>query len=213
MIKIFLSTLMMMLLISTSAQVRDKKASEILDAVVEKTNSYESFKADFDYTMLNQSAGIDETKSGTIWVSGDKYRLNVAGQVVICNGENLWTVLAEDEEVMLNAVEESDETITPSNLLNKYNEKYKSRYTGEFTENGKTLQTIELKPEEGKTYSKVEVVVDKDKKQIVSFTIFDKNGSIYSYNIKDFEADIPLSENMFVFSEEEYPDFYLIDMR
>ncbi len=213
MIRKLFSALLVLIVISASAQVRDKKATEILDAVVEKTNANESFKADFDYTMLNQSAGIDETKSGTIWVSGDKYRLNVAGQVVICNGENLWTILAEDEEVMLNAVEESDETITPSNLLNKYNEKYKSRFTGEDTENGKTLQTIELKPEEGKTYSKVEVVVDKDKKQIVSFTIFDKNGSIYSYTIKDFEANIPLSENMFEFSEEEYPGFYLIDMR
>ena len=210
--KKLLSVVLLLLVISASAQ-RDKKATEILDAVVEKTNSYESFKADFDYAMLNESAGIDETKSGTIWVSGDKYRLNVAGQVVICNGENLWTVLAEDEEVMLNAVEESDETITPSNLLNKYNEKYKSRFTGEYSENGKTLQSIELKPKEGKTYSKVEVVVDKGNKQIVSFTIFDKNGSIYSYTIKDFESNIPLSENMFEFSEEEYPGFYLIDMR
>ncbi|MCF8228308.1 MAG: outer membrane lipoprotein carrier protein LolA [Bacteroidales bacterium] len=213
MMKKYFGITLMLTVLSTAAQVRDKKATEILDAVVEKTNSYESFKADFDYTMLNESAGIDETKEGTIWVSGDRYRLNIAGQVVICNGENLWTVLEEDEEVMLNAVEESDETITPSNLLNKYNEKYKSRFTGEITENGRVLQTIDLKPEEGKTYSKVEVVIDKENKQIVRFTIFDKNGSIYSYNIKNFESNIPLGENMFLFSEEEYPDFYLIDMR
>jgi outer membrane lipoprotein carrier protein len=178
-----------------------------------KTNSYDNFKVEFSYSMFNKEAGIDESKDGIIWVEGDKYRLNIAGQVVICDGSTAWTVLADDYEVMMNEVDQNDESITPSNLLNKYSEKYKSRFLGELNEDGKTLQIIELKPNEGKNYEKIEVRIDKGNTQIISFTIFDKNGSIYSYDIARFEPNTQVSDTTFTFDQKEYPDFDLIDMR
>lgn len=195
------------------AQGRDQKATEILDAVIEKTNSYENFMAEFNYVMINEAAGINESKEGSIIVSGDKYRLDIARQVVISNGENIWTILADDGEVMINALEEGDESVTPSNLLDKYNEKYKSKYKGEIDYNGRTAQLIELKPEEGKTYSKIEVLIDKEKDQILSFTIYDKNQSSYSYEIIKFKPDVEVSESTFCFVEENYPGIDVIDMR
>lgn len=211
--KKIISALFILTVVLTYGQDRDKRATEILDRVVEKTNSYKNFEADFAYKMINEAAGIDQVKEATIAVEGDKYRLNIAGQVVICDGKTVWTILSDDEEVMVNEVEESDESITPSNLLNKYNEKYKSKFMGEFRENGKVLEMIELKPLEGKTYSKVEVVIDKEKEQITSFTIFDKNGTIYAYEIKDFKPDVEVSSSTFTFDPIEYPDFDVIDMR
>lgn len=195
------------------AQDSNKKATEILDAVVEKTNSLENFKVDFIYSMINEEAGIDESKEGVIYVDGDKYRLNIAGQIVICDGETVWTYLPEDFEVMLNMVEESDESITLSNLLNQYNEKYKSKYLGENTIQGTSYLILELKPKEGKTYTKVEIVVEKETMLINSFTIFDKNGSVYAYQIEKFESDLPISDTMFVFSPAKHPDVEIIDMR
>lgn len=195
------------------AQGRDKKATEILDAVVEETNAYDNFMAEFNYVMINEAAGINESKEGNIIVSGDMYRLNIARQVVISNGENLWTILADDGEVMINALEEGDESVTPSNLLDKYNEKYKSKYKGEINYNGRTAQMIELKPEEGKTYSKIEVLIDKVKNQILSFTIYDKNESSYSYEIIKFEPNIKVSDTTFRFVKKNYPGIDVIDMR
>ncbi len=194
-------------------QTRDKKATEILDAVVEKTNSYDNFKVKFIYKMENEEAGIDESKEGTIVVEGDKYRLNIARQVVMCDGETVWTLLLDDSEVMVNTVEESDESITPSNLLNKYNEKYKSKFMGEKVCHGKTYEMIELKPEEGKTYSKIEIAIDKSDKLIGSFVIYDKNGSVYAYEILEFEPDLQVNDTTFVFSQETYPDVDVVDMR
>lgn len=195
------------------AQGRDQKATDILDAVIEKTNSYDNFMAEFNYVMINEAAGINESKEGSITVSGDKYRLNIAGQVVISDGENIWTVLADDGEVMINTLEEGDESVTPSNLLDKYNLKYKSKYKGEIDYNGRTAQLIELKPEEGKTYSKIEVLIDKEKDQILSFTIYDRNQSSYSYEIIKFEPDVDVTDTTFRFVEKNYPGIDVIDMR
>ncbi|MCF8233748.1 MAG: outer membrane lipoprotein carrier protein LolA [Bacteroidales bacterium] len=212
-IKVLLTAFLMISLSVGFAQSRDKKATEILDAVVENTNSFENFKAEFVYTMVNEEAGLNESKEGKILVKGDQYVLELIGQMVICDGENIWTYIADDQEVMVNKLEESDESVTPSNLLNKYNEKYKSKYVGSEVRSDKNVHVIELKPEEGKTYSKIEVAIDQEENIIHDFTIFDKNGSVYSYEIINFEPNIDLPENAFTFEEEEYPDVDVIDMR
>jgi len=211
--KNLLSLVLFVSVLVASGQTKDKKATDILDQVVAKTNSFSNFNVDFTYKMTNKEAGIDESKEGSIVVNGEKYRLNIAGQIVICDGETLWTYLPEDFEVMVNAVEENDESITLSNLLNKYNEKYKSKFLGELNTNGKNLEILELKPNEGKNYTKVEILVDKNEKLIHSFTIFDKNGSEYSYLIRSFEPNIQLSDTLFTFNPKKYPDVDVIDMR
>ena len=144
---------------------------------------------------------------------GDKYRLNIAEQIVISDGETLWTLLMEDKEVMINEVEENSEAITPTNLLNSYGENYKSKYMKEDQVDGKTVDLIELTPLEGKTYSKIELAIEKNRDRIYSFSIYDKNGSTYSYVINKYTANIPVNEVAFTFNEADYPDFEIVDMR
>jgi outer membrane lipoprotein-sorting protein len=163
--------------------------------------------------MENPEAGIDESKHGTLLVEGDKYRLTIAGQIVISDGETLWTWLVEDDEVMVNFIEDDDETITPSNLLTSYSDNYKSKFVKESVQNGKTVDIIDLTPLQGKTYSKIRIVIDKNKIQLLSFTIYDKNGSTYSYLINKFLADVEINESEFTFNPEKHPNVEVVDMR
>ena len=208
-------TILVIALIITNLAIgqRDKKATQILDKVIQKTESHQSLGVDFSYKMENPEAGIDETKDGILLVQGNKYRLNIAGQLVISDGTTLWTLLVEDEEVMVNSVEENSEAITPSNLLNSYQDNYKSKFIKEDRVGGKTIEIIELTPLQGKSYTKVIVKIDKIEKQILSFSIFDKNGSTYSYIINKYTSNVAVEENSFNFSENDYPDFEVIDMR
>lgn len=41
-----------------------QSAKDILDGVMTTMKSYSDISAEFDYTMLNEDAGIDETMSG-----------------------------------------------------------------------------------------------------------------------------------------------------
>ena len=192
---------------------RDRKATEILDQVIKETESHKTLEVEFLYKMVNIDAGIDESKDGTLLVEGDKYRLNIAEQVVISDGKTMWTLLVEDEEVMINNVEEDDEAITPNNLLNSYQDNYKSKFLKEDRFQGRTVEIIELTPLKGKNYTKVEVSIDKAKKHILNFSIFDKNGSTYSYIINKYSPDVAVEENSFAFKQEDYPDFEIVDMR
>jgi len=110
-------------------------------------------------------------------------------------------------------VEDAEETITPSNLLTSYNKDYKSKYIRETFQYGTTVHVIDLTPKEGKSYYKVQVIIDKAKDQLLEITIFDKNGSTYSYIINSFVPNLELADSQFTFNPDEYPDADIVDMR
>jgi len=191
----------------------DKKSSEILDKVIAKTEAYKSFKIEFTHKMKNAEAGIDESNDGVLFVMGDKYKLSIAGQEVMCDGETMWTYIEDAEEVQVNSVEESDESITPGNLLTSYNKDYKSKFIRESFQYGTTVYVIDLTPSEGKSYYKVRLIIDKGEERILEITIFDKNGSTYSYIVSKFEPEVDVSESDFSFDPANYPDVDIVDMR
>ena len=191
----------------------DKKSNEILDRLTKKTEAYKTITAEFAYIMKNADAGIDEKTEGTLFVKGDKYRLLIAGQVVICDGITTWTYIKDADEVQINSVENSEESITPNKLLTSYNKDYKSKFVKETFQYGTTVNIIDLTPTEGKSFSSVRVIIDKAKDQLLEITIFDKNGSTYSYIINKFVPDTAIDDSQFTFNKSEFPGAEVVDMR
>ncbi len=200
-------------LFAQDAEKGDKKSREILDKVSAKTEAYKSFEADFTYKMQNKEAGIDESKEGVLIVSGDKYNLKIAGQEIICDGKTVWTYIKDADEVQINSVEDNDESITPNNLFSSYQKDYKSKFVRETFQYGTDVYVIDLTPLEGKNFSRVRIIIDKDKLEILDFTIFDNSGSSYSYVINKFTPDVEVKDSDFTFNPADYPDVEVVDMR
>jgi outer membrane lipoprotein-sorting protein len=212
-ISIIIAITFVNLLIAQDADKGDKKSNEILDRLTKKTEAYKTIKAEFAYIMKNADAGIDEKTEGTLYVKGDKYRLIIAGQIVICDGLTTWTYIKDADEVQINSVENSEESITPNKLLTSYNKDYKSKFVKETFQYGTTVNIIDLTPLQGKSFSSVRVIIDKAKDQLLEITIFDKNGSTYSYIINKFEPDIAVNDTQFTFNKSEFPGAEIVDMR
>ncbi|MCD4698503.1 MAG: outer membrane lipoprotein carrier protein LolA [Bacteroidales bacterium] len=191
----------------------DKKSLEILERLTAKTESYKTIKVEFTYKMLNKEADINESTDGALLIMGNKYRLNIAGQDVISDGETVWTYIEDAEEVQVNEVEDSEESITPNKLLSSYNDDFRSKFIKENFQYGATVNVVDLTPFEGKTYYKVRLIIDKSKDQLYEITIFDKNGSTYSYIINKFITNLDVSASEFTFNESDYPGVDMIDMR
>ena len=190
-----------------------KTSEEILKDVSEKTKSYSSIKVNFTYNMDNPGAKVHESETGTLLVKGDKYRLDIAGQNVICDAVTSWTYLAESNEVQVNAVETDEAVITPTKLLTSYSEDYKSKLTGELTKNGQALYVIELKPNNVKSVTGVELNIDKELLRIMRIAIQDKSGNTFTYIVNKFETNVPVKDSDFTFNEKDHPGVEVIDMR
>jgi len=196
------------------SQSRDAQAADILKEVTAKTKSYKSLKLDFTYQMENPDANINEVTEGKVLVNGDKYKLEVAGQKVICDGKTIWTVIPDAEEVQINTVSDGDNAFSPTKMLSTYSEKYKSKLIPKVTDlNGVNVYALELTPNEKKNFDKVNLFVNKDKMQLYAISIYDQGGSVYTYTITKFTSDVPVKDSDFVFSNTEFPGYELIDMR
>ncbi|MCK4569482.1 MAG: outer membrane lipoprotein carrier protein LolA [Bacteroidales bacterium] len=200
------------ILISGAAFSQSKKAKAIIEDITKKTQEYKSVEFEFTFTYEDPGNG-DVSEKGKLLISGDKYILNIEGQKVICDGETIWTYIEDAWEVQINAIEEDDGSITPSKLLTTYNEEYKARLEKEYKRDGVNYQRIVLKPEEGKKWVKLDVVVNADKQQISEITIHDKNGGKIHYKIDKITPDLDITDADFTFNPDDYPDVEIVDMR
>ena len=192
------------------SQGKDLKAITLLDEVSATAKAYKSIKVEFSYTMVNLKAKINEEKTGTLLVSGDSYKMTAAGQTVICDGKTIWTYISESNEVQVNALENKDDALTPSKLLTSYNSNFKSKII-KSTDN--TVESVELIPTTSKNFTKAILGIDKAKKQVKSFTLFDKSGNTFTYKIKSYLTDTPVTNADFTFDAKKFPGVEVIDMR
>jgi len=191
----------------------DKEADKLLQDVINKTSSYENFKANLSYTMVNTDMGIDEKKSGLIFVEGDSYRIEMEGQVIISDGSTIWTYLEDSEEVMVGSVEDNEESISPTQILTKYSDGYKAKFSQDKKYKNSQLKEITLKPNDKNNFEKLSIIVNANKLSLENFSVYDVNGNVFTYHIIDLQPNLKLPKDTFTFNYDSYPDVEVIDMR
>ncbi|MFO7615370.1 MAG: outer membrane lipoprotein carrier protein LolA [Bacteroidales bacterium] len=190
-----------------------KSADEILKEVSEKTKSFSSIRINFTYNMDNPNAKVHESENGTLLVKDDQYRLDIAGQLVISDGATVWTYISDVNEVQINEVEDDESILTPNRLLTAYSTDYKAKLTGEVTKGGRVQYVLELKPQADKSFTNVELNIDKELMRIARLAIQDQNGNTFSYIVNKFDANVPVKDSDFKFNTADYPGVEVIDMR
>lgn len=203
-----LTSLILLLTIGMMAQ-NDKKAQTILNDLSATTKSYKSIRIEFTYKMENAAKKINESYKGVLISKGDKYKLTFSGQEVICDSKTVWTYLKDANEVQINSVNTDDDSFTPTKLLSSYNKDYRPKLIKETSQ----IQTIELVPIKKKNFTKVRATIDRTKKMINTISIYDKNGSIYSYIVNKMDVNQPFTDSMFTFKAASHPGVDEIDMR
>ncbi len=210
--KKILALVVMFITISVVAQ-SDKDAENLLEKVINHTSSYKNFKADLSYTMVNIEMDIDEKKTGVIFVEGDAYRIEMEGQIIISDGKTIWTYLQDSEEVMVSDVDDSEESISPTQILTKYNDNYKAKFGTDKKYKNSNLKEICLKPIDKNNFEKMSVIVNANKLSLETFSVYDVNGNVFTYHIINLESDIDLPPDTFTFDYTKHPDVDVIDMR
>jgi outer membrane lipoprotein-sorting protein len=209
-----IALILVIFFISASLNAQDDtKATTILNGVSTKMKSYTTMKVEFSYTMTNEKTGVNESKTGTIQVKGSMYRIEIAGQVVFCDGTTVWTYLADDEEVTINSVSTQEDAVNPTTILNNWTTNFKPKYIKESVEFGKVYQVVDLTPLKTKSYYKVRLYIDNTLQQIASTIIYDKNGSTFTYVVTKLTSDVAMADSIFTFSATDYPDAEINDMR
>lgn len=207
-------TAFIILFLATITLTAQNKADVILDDFASTMQSYKTIQAEFTYKMENTKENIDEGYKGIIYLKGDMYRLEIAGQIIQSDGVTIWTYIPDAEEVQINSVEDSDDSFNPTHLFSSYSEDYKAKFDSQYTVGPKTINVINLKPNDpSQGFSDAKIELDSKSKILIQFVVYDDNNNSYSYIVDKFFTNKNLEDSLFQFNEAKYPDVEVIDMR
>jgi len=193
----------------------DAKAKAILDGVTKKVNSLKTIKANFTLDLASANGKTKQSKSGTFFMKGSKYHINIQGQEIICDNKTIWTFLKETNEVQISNYNPAEQTISPNKLItNFYDKEYKYKYAGTRKSGTRNCDVVELTPiNASKQFSKVEILVDKATNTIAGGSITEKNGNKYNYTISNFAGNSPLEDKLFTFDQAAHKGVEVVDLR
>ena len=201
--------LLLIFLLLPSFLFSQDRANEILNKVSQKTASYSSIEAHFINTIINEKAGINESQNGVLYLQGNLYRLELEEQTIISDGESNWIHLIDEEEVQITEIDEEEESMSPSKMFTIYQEGYKNQFVSETNSN----YIIDLIPIESGSFIKIELRINKKEMRIAGFTLFDKNGGSYAYDVQLFKENQTFEQGFFQFNTSAHPNVDLIDLR
>ncbi len=195
----------------SQAQNGDSEAQLLLKEVSAKVKSYKNLKLEFKYVLENIEENIRQETKGDVTIQGDKYVLNILGISRIFDGQSLFNISAEDEEVTVSSNNTTDEnTITPSELLSFYEDGY--AYNLDIIQNikGKKIQYVRLNPINSDSEIKYVLLgIDNETKHIYNLIEIGTNDTKTTLTINSFKTNQTISETFFQFDESKYSDYYI----
>lgn len=174
-----------------------------------------SAKAKFTLHLAGANGKTNGQKKGTILLKGQKYKITLDDQEIICDAKSVWTYSKANNEVQVSTYSPEEQAISPAKLFtNFYDKEYRYRYLTEKKVNGKACNIVELTPtDKSKQFAKVELAVEKSSQTISGGTIYEKNGNQFQYVVAGFTADPPVADAQFVWDAKSHPGVEVVDLR
>jgi outer membrane lipoprotein carrier protein len=218
--KLYLSVVGMILFAVTSyaqgsVASSDPEAKKILDGVSNKFKTFKGVQSGFTLKVEDGKGKVQGTEKGTVYMKGPKYRVDMGGRNIFCDGKNVWTYEKAANEVTITQLDPSVSSITPQKLFtNFYDKDFLYKLNGEKKEAGKVLQEVEMTPvDKTKAFHKVYITIDKKSQTVYSTKVLEKNGNKYTYTVNNLNGQATISDATFVFDKKKYPGVEEVDLR
>mgnify|MGYP006164676661 FL=1 len=198
-------------IINTIYGQNDIKAENLLNKVSEKIDSAKNYQIDFTYTLENKLEGINQDSKGSVIIENDNFLLDFMGMKQICDSKNIYTIVKENEEVLISSVEdETEQTIKPSQLLNFYREGYLFIWDKLEINYEEKVQFIKLIPiDSNSEISHLLLGVNVKENNISKLIEIGKNKTKTILKINRIIFNPEIETNTFVFNKEDYKDYYI----
>jgi len=206
--------LITIILSATAFAQGDIKSEQLLDVVSEKMNSYNNIYVEFNYKLHNAEENVNQVTRGNVTLKGDLYNVNFLGVNQLFDGNKVYTIISEDEEVNISDADAEDAaTLTPSKFFSFYKNGFTYSWDVLENMNGRKIQFVKLIPiDSNSEISSVLLGVDVKTNHIFRLIETGNNSTVTTLTITTFKTDQPLSSKLFLFDEAKYKkEGYLIN--
>lgn len=210
-----LFTLILMCLIGCGwAQNTDGGATELMRAVSSKYQGFSAMK--FHYTLkVTKDSKTLSSSQGDFALKGSKYRATYNGQEFYCDGESIWNYQKSTNEVSIYEYDPEDDEnmMNPQRLLKNWEKQFRAKFIRDEFINNASVSLVDLTPKAAQSFYRIRLFINKSNKQIVRIALYEKDNTIYTYYIEQFNSNATFPDNYFTFDKSKYPGVEVNDMR
>lgn len=209
--KILLSLFAVGTLSFASAQKVDAKAKSILDAVSanykNKSNMY------FKFLYGTGSNGkVNKSQTGIFYSAKDKYKLKIYGNEQIYDGNKVYNINAEDQEVTIAKPNGINNIFSPTRYVEAYKKGYNVSYMGKRNINGVSADLIKLVPIKDDGVKEVYLFINSANKQMVKLEQYADNNDVAVISIKQYKENQRLSPSVFKYNAAQYKNYITTEL-
>lgn len=194
----------------------DPDAKKVLDGLSVKLKSYKAVRSGFTLKVEDSKGAVMGSKSGTIYLKGNKYHINIpGGQDIYCDGKDTWTYDKSSNEVTITRSDPGTQTLSPEKFFtNFYDKDFLYKLNGESKIGARTVQEVELTPiDKTKSFFKAMLYIDKTQHTLASVKWFDKGGNHYTLTINKLNGNAQLSDADLAYNKAKHPGAEEVDLR
>lgn len=204
--KNLLKTIMLVticLFISTVAWAqKDAATKKVLDKTASKLTSMKAVKASF------KISGNGESTSGTICLSGNKYKVTTPEMTTWFDGQTQWAYMPDTEEVnVTNPTKAEQASMNPYSFLGLYKKGY--NYTMKKNKGAYDVHLVAENKKAGIPEAKITIASDFTPSQVSI-----RQGKQWvTISITNLAGNQKFDKSLFVFPKSKYPKAEIIDLR
>ncbi|MGA0373304.1 MAG: LolA family protein [Flavobacteriaceae bacterium] len=187
------------------------EAQNLLELTSKQMGNYENIEFEFSYILNNRLEQINQESSGQVTLAKEKYKLKFLDAIQLFDGNVLYTIVPENEEITITQADEEEEFgINPKELLNFHKDGYDYYWDINQRVKGKNIQFVKLIPKQkdGDVVSLL-LGIDTQKNHLHKLIEVGKNGTVTTLTIKNMKVDSYLPENFFIFNQDDYPNYFI----
>ncbi len=188
-------------------------AEDIINKVKKKYDDIESLTADFTQSFKWKLAGETQEQGGKIFIKGtDKFRVETEGQIVVSDGQSLWTFSKSNNQVIIDNVSNAEEVILPREIFLKFSKNYNPKYLHEEKYNNTICHVVDLVAKTDNQFIReMKIWINKDNWLTQKVQHIDINGNMTTYSLYSINVNQNLKDS--VFSLQIPDNVEVVDMR
>ena len=199
--KLFSLLYLLCITLGLSSQ-NNSKGIEILDKAERSIQNSEGIRVKFE-----------SNNHGTFLMKGEKFYLNCAGIQTWYNGNTQWSYVEENDEVTITTPSLDElQSVNPYLLIKSYKKGYICKSCKKSTLNGYHGYEIVLIPNKNQDIASITLFISDNYRPLyIKFT--QNNQSSIEFKVTSWEESKNLSDDLFIFNTNKFPNTEIIDLR